>query len=66
MQKAGPAVRHFLHPPLPGAYEDHKGLTVQGNVDYEGRDQPSNNHTATHIVFAVCRKAPGTPRVGTP
>ena len=59
--KVGPCVLHVLNPPLPQAasYESYKGKTVRGLVDVERRSQLRNNHTATHIVYASCRKVLG-------
>jgi alanyl-tRNA synthetase len=50
-----------LDRPLPIKKDRHeyKGETVSGTVDEDRRNQLRNNHTATHIVFAACRKVLG-------
>jgi alanyl-tRNA synthetase len=59
--KVGPCVLHVLNPPLPSAanYDSYKGREVRGLVNVERRSQLRNNHTATHIVYASCRKVLG-------
>ena len=57
VQKVGPAVLHILDRPV--GDEDYKGETATGNVDMARRTQLRNHHTATHIVFASCRKVLG-------
>lgn len=61
VMKVGPCVLHVLSPPLPAAdsYDSYKGKTVRGLVNAERRAQLRNNHTATHIVYASCRKVLG-------
>ena len=53
---------HEISPPLDlkgGSLSDMKGVTVAGEVDEMRRSQLRNNHTATHIVYASCRKVLG-------
>jgi alanyl-tRNA synthetase len=59
--KVGPCTLHVLNPPLPAAdnYESYKTKTVRGVVNEVRRSQLRNNHTATHIVYASCRKVLG-------
>jgi alanyl-tRNA synthetase len=61
VMKVGPCVLHVLSPPLPAAatYDSYKGKTVRGLVNEERRSQLRNHHTATHIVYASCRKVLG-------
>jgi alanyl-tRNA synthetase len=63
VMKVGPCVLHVLDKSLPlkdgeniGKYV---GLTVRGEVNEVRRSQLRNNHTATHIVYASCRKVLG-------
>jgi alanyl-tRNA synthetase len=59
--KVGPCVLHVISPPLPAAdnFDAYKGKEVRGLVNVERRSQLRNNHTATHIVYASCRKVLG-------
>jgi len=61
VMKVGPCVLHVIEPPLASAanYDSFKGKEVRGLVDVERRSQLRNNHTATHIVYASCRKVLG-------
>ena len=63
VMKVGPAVLHVLEPPLPLSagvtLESYVGKQAHGVVDSARRDQLRNNHTATHIVYASCRRALG-------
>jgi len=59
-EKVGKCVLHILDRPLPNEDISHyKGLDVTGSIDEERRRQLRNHHTATHIVFASCRKVLG-------
>ena len=58
-QKVGHCVLHILDNPLPGETQAYKGVSVQGTVDIDRRNQLRNHHTATHIIFAACRKTLG-------
>jgi len=59
-EKIGKSVLHFLDKPLPKPDISHyKGMTVTGVIDQERRDQLRRHHTATHIVFAACRRVLG-------
>lgn len=55
--KAGPCVLHEVSIPL--AFEGFEGKSVIGRVDPARRAQLRNHHTATHIVFASCRRVLG-------
>jgi alanyl-tRNA synthetase len=58
--KVGPAVLHIIKPPLPNSeLNSYKGLAIKGEVSEERRDQLRNHHTATHIVYASCRRILG-------
>ena len=61
--KVGPAVLHVVQPPLPlsssVSLDSYVGESVHGVVDSTRRDQLRNNHTATHIVYASCRRVLG-------
>jgi alanyl-tRNA synthetase len=57
--KVGPTVLHVLDAALPNAIESYKNKRVTGVVDAARREQLRNNHTATHIVFAACRRILG-------
>ena len=63
VMKVGPAVLHVLAPPLPlsssAPLDSYVGLEAHGVVDSVRRDQLRNNHTATHIVYASCRRVLG-------
>ena len=63
VMKVGPAVLHVVRPPLPvsasSPLDSYVGLEVHGVVDSGRRDQLRNNHTATHIVYASCRRVLG-------
>lgn len=61
VMKVGPCVLHVLNPALPAAqsYENYKGKLVRGRVDETRRDQLRRHHSATHIVYASCRKVLG-------
>src|SRR3954451_17226511 len=60
VMKVGPAVLHVIKPPLNNNDLNHyKGLTIKGAVSEERRDQLRNHHTATHIVYASCRRILG-------
>ena len=59
-EKVGKCVLHILDRPLPNPDISHyKGMTVWGKVDEARRRQLRNHHTATHIIFAACRKVLG-------
>jgi len=59
--KVGPCVLHVIEPPLPeqASFDDFKGKSVRGVVEETRRAQLRNHHTATHIVYASCRKVLG-------
>ena len=63
VMKVGPAVLHVIKPPLPLSaavtLDSYVGEEVHGVVDSGRRDQLRNNHTATHIVYASCRRVLG-------
>lgn len=56
--RVGPCVLHTIYPPLPSR-EAGMGKKVSGTVDAARRDQLRAHHTATHLVFATCRKVLG-------
>lgn len=58
VQKAGPAVIHTLSRPL-SADIKWETAEVQGSVEAVRRAQLTQHHTATHVVFAACRKVLG-------
>jgi alanyl-tRNA synthetase len=60
--KVGPVVLHVISPPLPvtpDTFHTLKGKQVTGHINAERREQLRNHHTATHIVFAACRRVLG-------
>jgi alanyl-tRNA synthetase len=57
--KVGPCVLHIVSPPLPSDLASYVGQSITGHVDEERRAQLRNHHTATHIVFASCRRVLG-------
>ena len=63
VMKVGPAVLHVVRPPLPVSastpLESYVGIEAHGVVDKARRDQLRNHHTATHIVYASCRRVLG-------
>jgi alanyl-tRNA synthetase len=56
-EKVGKSVLHFLDKALPT--DVVAGTIVTGSVDAERRQTLRRHHTATHIVFAACRKVLG-------
>jgi len=59
-EKVGKCVLHILDRPLPNPDVSHyKNLEISGTIDEDRRKQLRNHHTATHIVFAACRKVLG-------
>ena len=58
-EKVGKCVLHILNEPLPKPNDAYIGKDVIGVVDIERRNILRNHHTATHIVFAACRKVLG-------
>lgn len=56
-EKVGHCVTHVLDRPLPSSVLD--GTKVTGNIDTPHRNQLKAHHTATHIIFASCRKVLG-------
>ena len=64
VQKVGPAVparrqAASAHSRPPVSLDSYVGEEVHGVVDSARRDQLRNNHTATHIVYASCRRVLG-------
>eukprot|EP00455_Lapot_gusevi_P012317 TRINITY_DN157_c0_g1_i2.p1 TRINITY_DN157_c0_g1~~TRINITY_DN157_c0_g1_i2.p1 ORF type:complete len:1016 (+),score=442.80 TRINITY_DN157_c0_g1_i2:57-3050(+) len=57
--KVGPCVLHVLDTPLEGDLESYANQSVVGQIDVERRAQLRSHHTATHIVFASCRRVLG-------
>lgn len=58
--RVGPAVLHFIEPALAGTDKSiYIGKSVSGAVDAARRDQLRIHHTATHLVYATCRKVLG-------
>ena len=55
-EKVGKCVLHIIDR---GILEDVVGAEVQGTINIERRKQLRNHHTATHIVFAACRRVLG-------
>ena len=55
-EKVGPCVLHILDRAVEG---EVIGRECEGSVDEERRRQLRNHHTATHIVFAACRRVLG-------
>ena len=58
VQKAGPAVVHTLSRPISPDIL-WKTAEVQGSVDALRRTQLTQHHSATHVVFAACRRVLG-------
>jgi alanyl-tRNA synthetase len=59
-EKVGKSVLHILDKPLPNPENSHYiGKSITGKVNEDRRKQLRNHHTATHIVFASCRKVLG-------
>ena len=58
-EKVGKCVLHILSESLPKPNEAYIGKEILGSVDIERRNILRNHHTATHIVFAACRKVLG-------
>lgn len=58
VQKAGPAVVHTLSRPISPDIV-WKTAEVQGSVDALRRTQLTQHHSATHVVFAACRRVLG-------
>lgn len=59
VQKVGKVVLHILEKPLPKDPAEYVGAKIQGEIDMKRRSILRNHHTATHIVFAACRKVLG-------
>lgn len=57
--KVGRVVLHMLDKPLEGYLELYKGKKVTVEIDPDRRRQLQAHHTATHIIFASCRKVLG-------
>lgn len=58
-EKVGKCVLHILDKPLPLEVSEYIGLEVEAAVDEDRRSILRNHHTATHIIFAACRKVLG-------
>lgn len=58
VEKAGKCVLHVLDRPVED-WAAAPGAAVEGEIDRERRLQLRNHHTATHIVFAACRRVLG-------
>lgn len=59
-EKVGKCVLHILDKPLPNSDISHYiGKGAHGSIDQSRRKQLRNHHTATHIVFAACRRVLG-------
>ena len=59
-EKVGKCVLHYLDKPLPNPNTSaYKGMNVTGEVTTSRRDQLRRHHTATHLIFAACRKVLG-------
>ncbi len=58
-EKVGKCVLHVLSEPLPKPTDAYIGKDIIGSVDIERRHILRNHHTATHIIFAACRKVLG-------
>jgi alanyl-tRNA synthetase len=56
--RVGPCVLHQIEPPFK-TRDQVMGKTVDGYVDASRRDQLRIHHTATHIIYATCRKVLG-------
>lgn len=56
VEKVGKCVFHFVEGEVG---QELVGQMVAGRVDEDRRDQLKSHHTATHIVFASCRKVLG-------
>jgi alanyl-tRNA synthetase len=56
--RVGPCVLHQVEPPFVNR-SDCIGKSVSGYVDGNRRDQLRIHHTATHIIYATCRKVLG-------
>jgi len=60
VEKVGKCVLHILDRPLPKDDISHYiGMEITGQIDEDRRKQLRNHHTATHIIFAACRKVLG-------
>jgi alanyl-tRNA synthetase len=61
VQKVGPCCLHVVSPPLPAdvSLKSFIGKDVSGEINFARRNQLRNHHTATHIIFAACRRILG-------
>ncbi|MCQ2819447.1 MAG: alanine--tRNA ligase [archaeon] len=59
VEKIGKCTLHYLKTPLPNDKESYKGKTVHGEIDMKRRRQLMCHHTATHIIFASCKRVLG-------
>ena len=50
---------HILDQELEKDLADYKGMKIKGRIDPERRSILRNHHTATHLIFASCRKVLG-------
>jgi len=58
-EKVGKCVLHILDRELEQENDAVIGTEVQADIDIPRRTQLRNHHTATHIVFASCKKVLG-------
>lgn len=59
VEKVGKCALHILNKELPGEKSVYIGKEVEGRIDTKRRMQLMSHHTATHIVFAACKRVLG-------